>query len=297
MSQPTILTCAVTGNLTTPEQTAYLPVTPEQISTACIEAHDAGAAAVHIHVRDPKTGKPSMDVDLYAQVVETLRKERPELIINLTTGPGGRYVPSTDDPKVFAAGTSLLPPEARVDHIAALRPDICSLDLNTMNSGEQVVMNTPANVRRMAKVIREAGVVPELECFDTGDLVLAQQLIADEHLQGPGIYSFVMGVRYSLPFNTQAMQMALSLIPRGAEWTAFAVGRHAFQAVAQAYLLGGNVRIGLEDTIYLDRGQLARSNAELVTKARRIVQDLGGTLATSAQARQRWGLRASNQKA
>ena len=297
MSQPTILTCAVTGNLTTPEQTAYLPVTPEQISIACIEAHDAGAAAVHIHVRDPKTGKPSMDVDLYAQVVETLRKERPELIINLTTGPGGRYVPSTDDPKVFAAGTSLLPPEARVDHIAALRPDICSLDLNTMNSGEQVVMNTPANVRRMAKVIREAGVVPELECFDTGDLVLAQQLIADEHLQGPGIYSFVMGVRYSLPFNTQAMQMALSLIPRGAEWTAFAVGRHAFQAVAQAYLLGGNVRIGLEDTIYLDRGQLARSNAELVTKARRIVQDLGGTLATSAQARQRWGLRASNQKA
>ena len=297
MSQPTILTCAVTGNLTTPEQTAYLPVTTEQISTACIEAHDAGAAACHIHVRDPKTGKPSMDVDLYAQVVETLRKERPELIINLTTGPGGRYVPSADDPKVFAAGTSLLPPEARVDHIAALRPDICSLDLNTMNSGEQVVMNTPANVRRMAKVIREAGVVPELECFDTGDLVLAQQLIADEHLQGPGIYSFVMGVRYSLPFNTQAMQMALSLIPRGAEWTAFAVGRHAFQAVAQAYLLGGNVRIGLEDTIYLDRGQLARSNAELVTKARRIVQDLGGTLATSAQARQRWGLRASNQKA
>ena len=297
MSQPTILTCAVTGNLTTPEQTAYLPVTPEQISTACIEAHDAGAAAVHIHVRDPKTGKPSMDVDLYAQVVETLRKERPELIINLTTGPGGRYVPSADDPKVFAAGTSLLPPEARVDHIAALRPDICSLDLNTMNSGEQVVMNTPANVRRMAKVIREAGVVPELECFDTGDLVLAQHLIADEHLQGPGIYSFVMGVRYSLPFNTQAMQMALSLIPQRAEWTAFAVGRHAFSAVAQAYLLGGNVRIGLEDTIYLDRGQLAKSNAELVSKARRIVEDLGGTLASSAEARQRWGLRASNQKA
>ena len=297
MSQSTILTCAVTGNLTTPEQTAYLPVTPEQISTACIEAHDAGAAACHIHVRDPKTGKPSMDVELYAQVVETLRKERPEVIINLTTGPGGRYIPSVDDPKQFAAGTSLLPPEARVEHIAALRPDICSLDLNTMNSGEQVVMNTPANVRRMAKVIRDAGVVPELECFDTGDLVLAQHLIADEHLQGPGIYSFVMGVRYSLPFNTQAMQMALSLIPYRAEWTAFAVGRHAFQAVAQAYLLGGNVRIGLEDTIYLDRGQLAKSNAELVSKARRIVEDLGGTLATSAEARQRWGLRASNQKA
>ena len=296
MSQSTILTCAVTGNLTTPEQTAYLPITTEQIATACIEAHDAGAAAVHIHVRDPQTGKPSMDVELYAQVVDTLRRERPELIINLTTGPGGRYVPSAEDPKIFAPGTSLLPPEKRVEHIAALRPDICSLDLNTMNSGNQVVMNTPTNVRRMAKVIRDAGVVPELECFDTGDLVLAQQLTAEGDLQGPGVYSFVMGVRYSLPFTTPAMQLARSLIPQASEWTAFAVGRHAFQAVAQAYLLGGNVRIGLEDTIYIDKGQLAKSNAELVTKARRIVEDLGGTLATSAEARQRWGLAPNNQK-
>ncbi|QIL73216.1 3-keto-5-aminohexanoate cleavage protein [Diaphorobacter sp. HDW4B] len=296
MSPSTILTCAVTGNLTTPEQTAYLPITTEQIATACIEAHDAGAAAVHIHVRDPQTGKPSMDVELYAQVVNTLRRERPELIINLTTGPGGRYVPSAEDPKIFAPGTSLLPPEKRVEHIAALRPDICSLDLNTMNSGNQVVMNTPTNVRRMAKVIRDAGVVPELECFDTGDLVLAQQLTAEGDLQGPGVYSFVMGVRYSLPFTTPAMQLARSLIPQASEWTAFAVGRHAFQAVAQAYLLGGNVRIGLEDTIYIDKGQLAKSNAELVTKARRIVEDLGGTLATSAEARQRWGLAPNNQK-
>ena len=297
MSQPTILTCAVTGNLTTPEQTAYLPVTTEQIATACIEAHDAGAAAVHIHVRDPKTGKPSMDLALYAEVVSTLRRERPALIINLTTGPGGRYIPSTDDPKVFAAGTSLLPPEKRVEHISALQPDICSLDLNTMNSGEQVVMNTPANVRRMAKVIRDAGVLPELECFDTGDLVLAQTLMADGTLPGPGVFSFVMGVRYALPFTTQALQLAQSLIPQQAEWTAFAVGRHAFQCVAQAYLLGGNVRIGLEDTIYIDKGQLAKSNAELVTKARRIIEDLGGSLATSTQARERWGLRANNQLA
>ncbi len=294
MQQPTILTCAVTGNLTTPDQTAYLPVTTEQISTACIEAHDAGAAAVHIHVRDPKTGKPSMDLGLYSEVVQTLRRERPELIINLTTGPGGRYVPSEDDPKIYAPGTTLLAPEQRVEHIAALKPDICSLDLNTMNSGNQVVMNTPANVRRMAQIIRAAGAVPELECFDTGDLVLAQHLIEDGTLQGPGVYTFVMGVRYAMPFSTQAMQLARSLISDQAQWSAFAVGRHAFQAVAQAYLLGGNVRIGLEDTIYIDRGELAKSNAELVSKARRIVQDLGGTLATSAEARARWGLRATN---
>ena len=294
MQQPTILTCAVTGNLTTPDQTAYLPVTTEQISTACIEAHDAGAAAVHIHVRDPKTGKPSMDLGLYSEVVQTLRRERPELIINLTTGPGGRYVPSEHDPKIYAPGTTLLAPEQRVEHIAALKPDICSLDLNTMNSGDQVVMNTPANVRRMAQIIRAAGAVPELECFDTGDLVLAQHLIEDGTLQGPGVYTFVMGVRYAMPFSTQAMQLARSLISDQAQWSAFAVGRHAFQAVAQAYLLGGNVRIGLEDTIYIDRGELAKSNAELVSKARRIVQDLGGTLATSAEARARWGLRATN---
>ena len=294
MQQPTILTCAVTGNLTTPDQTAYLPVTTEQISTACIEAHDAGAAAVHIHVRDPKTGKPSMDLGLYSEVVQTLRRERPVLIINLTTGPGGRFVPSEDDPKNYAPGTTLLAPEQRVEHIAALKPDICSLDLNTMNSGNQVVMNTPANVRRMAQIIRAAGAVPELECFDTGDLVLAQHLIEDGTLQGPGVYTFVMGVRYAMPFSTQAMQLARSLISDQAQWSAFAVGRHAFQAVAQAYLLGGNVRIGLEDTIYIDRGELAKSNAELVSKARRIVQDLGGTLATSAEARARWGLRATN---
>ena len=297
MEQATILTCAVTGNLTKPEQTPHLPITPSQIADACLEAAEAGAAAVHIHVRDPKTGAPSMDIDLYGQVVETLRRHRPELIINLTTGPGGRFVPSEDDPRVAAAGTSLLAPELRVEHIAALKPDVCSLDLNTMNSGDQVVMNTPKNVRRMAKVIREAGAVPELECFDTGDLVLAQALIADGTLQGPGLYTFVLGVRYAMPYAPAAIALARTLVAPDAQWSAFAVGRHAFQAVAQTFLLGGNVRIGLEDTIYIDKGRLASGNAELVTKARRIVEDLGGQLATSQQARQRLGLRPSNRLA
>lgn len=294
MDTPTILTCAVTGNLTRPEQTPHLPITPDQISEACLEAAEAGAAAVHIHVRDPATGAPSMDVDLYGRVVEALRRHRPELIVNLTTGPGGRFVPGEDEPRVAGPGTSLLRPELRVAHIAALRPDVCSLDLNTMNSGDQVVMNTPRNVRRMAAVIREHGVLPELECFDTGDLVLAQALIEDGTLAGPGLFTFVMGVRYALPFTPSAMALACSLLPAGAQWSAFAVGRHAFPAVAQAWLLGGNVRIGLEDTIYLDKGVLARSNAELVHKARRVVEDLGGQLASSAQARVRWGLPPSN---
>lgn len=290
----TILTCALTGNLTQPSQTPHLPITPAQLVDSALGAADAGAAAVHIHVRDPQTGAPSMELELYAEVVNALRRHRPELVINLTTGPGGRFVPSDDDPRVAGPGTTLLAPEQRVAHIAALKPDICSLDLNTMNSGDQVVMNTPKNLRRMARVIREAGCVPELECFDSGDLVLAQALIADGTLQGPGLYTFVMGVRYALPFSVPALQLARSLIAPEANWSAFAIGRHAFPAVAQTFLLGGQVRIGLEDTIYLDKGVLAKSNAELVAKARRIVEDLGGTLATPAQARVRWGLRPSN---
>lgn len=295
MEQPTILTCAVTGNLTTPEQTPHLPITPTQIATACLEAAEAGAAAVHIHVRDPQTGRPSMDVDLYAEVVAEIRTRRADLVINLTTGPGGRFVPSDDDPQVAAPGSNLMVPERRVAHIAALKPDICSLDLNTMNSGDQVVINTPKNVRRMAKVIREAGAVPELECFDSGDLMLAQALMADGSLEGPGLYTLVMGVRYAMPFKPETLWHARSLIAPTAQWSAFAIGRHAFPAVAQTYLLGGNVRVGLEDTIYLDRGVLAKSNAELVSRARRIVEDLGGRLATPRQARERWGLRPSNQ--
>ena len=294
MEQATILTCAVTGNLTRPDQTPHLPITPAQIADECLAAAEAGAAAVHIHVRDPQSGAPSMELGLYAHVVEALRRHAPQLIINLTTGPGGRFVPSDDDPRIAGPGTSLLPPERRVEHIAALRPDICSLDLNTMNSGDQVVMNTPRNVARMAKVIRDAGSVPELECFDSGDLVLAQKLIGDGVLQGPGLYTLVTGVRYALPFSPASLQFASSLLPHGAQWSAFAIGRQAFQCVAQSYLLGGNVRVGLEDTIYIDRGRLAHGNAELVAKARRVVEDLGGHLATSAQARERWGLRPSN---
>ncbi|MCR5868177.1 3-keto-5-aminohexanoate cleavage protein [Aquincola sp. J276] len=294
MEPLTILTCAVTGNLTRPEQTPHLPITPSQIADECLAAAEAGAAAVHIHVRDPVSGAPSMDLELYARVVDNLRRHDPRLIINLTTGPGGRFVPTDGNPRLAAAGTTLLPPEQRVSHIAALRPDICSLDLNTMNSGDQVVMNTPRNVARMAQIIRAAGVVPELECFDSGDVVLARKLMDDGTLEGPGLFTFVLGVRYSLPYSPESIAFAKSLLPTQAQWSAFAVGRHAFQAVAQSLLMGGNVRIGLEDTIYLDKGRLARSNAELVSKARRIVEDLGGQLASATQARKAWGLQDSN---
>lgn len=284
------ITCAITGNLTRPDQTPHLPITPEQIARSALEAADAGAAAVHLHVRDPGTGAPSMELALYAEVLDRIRAENREVILNVTTGPGGRFVPSADDPKVAAPGTTLLPPEQRVAHIAALKPDICTLDLNTMVSGSAVVINTPANVRRMAKAIADAGVKPEIELFDSGDIALLHDLVADGTLSGPVLTSFVMGVRYGFQPSPETVLYARSLLPQGAAFTAIGLGRSAFQMAAMSYLAGGHVRVGLEDAVYIERGVLAPSNAALVEKARGIVEALGGTIATAGEARRMLGL-------
>ncbi|NMN57604.1 MULTISPECIES: 3-keto-5-aminohexanoate cleavage protein [unclassified Xanthobacter] len=284
------ITCAITGNLTRPDQTPHLPITPAEIATSALEAADAGAAVVHIHVRDPATGAPSMDLALYEETIRLIRAGNPDVILNITTGPGGRFVPSADDPKVAAPGTTLLPPEERVAHIAALKPDICTLDLNTMYSGSAVVINTPANVRRMAKVITEAGVKPEIELFDSGDIALLHDLLADGTLAGPVLASFVMGVRYGFQPSPETVLYARNLLPAGTAFTAIGIGRAAFPMVAMSYLSGGHVRVGLEDSVYLDRGVLAPSNAALVTKARGIVEALGGTIATPSEARALLGL-------
>ena len=285
MSQKTFLTCAVTGNITTPDQTPHLPVTPAQIADECLAAAEAGAAAVHIHVRDPKTGKPSMELELYREVFDKVRRANPELIVNLTTGPGGRFIPSVEDPRVAAPGSTLVQPEKRVEHVRILKPDVCSLDLNTMNSGGDVVINTPRNVRIMAKIMREAGVKPELEIFDSGDMHLARDLIADGTLDGPGMWTFVTGVKYGFSPSPETLLYARSLLPAGAIWSAFGIGRFEFPIVAQAWFAGGHVRVGMEDNIYLEKGVLAKSNAELVTKAKRIIHDLGGELANPREAR------------
>lgn len=293
INDPIVLTCAVTGNLTTPDQTPHLPVTPAQIATSAIEAADAGAAVVHLHVRHPETGMPSMEIAHYRETVDRIRDARPELILNLTTGPGGRFVPSQAEPRVAAPGTTLLPPEARVEHIALLRPDICTLDLNTMNSGAAVVINTPGNVRRMAAIIREANVKPEIELFDSGDIALLHDLIKDGTLDPAPLCSIVTGVRYGFQPNAATALYAAGLLPAGATWAAFGIGRAAFPMVAQSVLAGGHARIGLEDTVYLDRGVLAPTNAALVSKARRIIEDMGSHLADCAAARRLLGLRGS----
>ena len=290
MLEKVVITCAVTGNLTNRDQHPQLPVTPREIATACLDAGKAGAAVCHIHVRDPATGAPSMEIALYQEVVKLIRAENPELILNLTTGPGGRFQPSDHDPLVPGPRTNLTIPEKRVEHIALIKPDISTLDLNTMTFGREVVINTPDNVRRMAKVIREAGVWPEIELFDSGDIALFNDLIADGTLAPNPLCSIVMGVKYGFQCSPETLLYARNLLPKGARFTGFGIGRFAFPMVAQSYLAGGHVRVGMEDAVFIEKGVLTPSNAAMVTKARGIVEALGGQIATTAEARALLGL-------
>ncbi|AIO69940.1 3-keto-5-aminohexanoate cleavage protein [Burkholderia oklahomensis] len=288
----TILTCAVTGSQTRQDQNPNLPITPRQIAESSLEAADAGAAVVHLHVRDPHTGKASMDLAHYREVVERIREKNPALILNITTGPGGRFQPGEPDPLVPGPRTNLLPPQRRVAHLGALRPDIATVDLDTMFFGGEVVINTPASIRTIARAIYETGAIPELELFDTGNLHLARDLFDDGTFRHPAIASLIVGIKYGMPATPEALVFAKSLLPPGVEWTGFSIGRHAFPMLAQSFILGGHVRIGMEDTIYIDKGKLASGNAELVDKAKWIVERLGGELASADEARAQLGLEA-----
>jgi uncharacterized protein (DUF849 family) len=286
----TIISCAVTGSHSTREHNENLPVTPAEIAGACIGAARAGAAICHIHVRDPHSGRPSMELEYYSEVVKRIRASDTELIINLTTGPGGRFIPSDDEPAKAAPGTMLTTPEIRTEHVIELKPEICSLDLNTMWFGNGAVINSPRNIRIMAERIYAAGVKPELEVFDSGDIQLAHELIKDGTLRDPTLFQIVTGVKYGFFPTPETLAYARSLLPAGCQWAAFGASRMAFPMVAQAYLLGGHCRVGMEDTVYLAKGVKTPDNAALVEKAVRIVNDLGGQVATVAEARQLLGL-------
>jgi uncharacterized protein (DUF849 family) len=286
----TILTCAVTGNLTRPDQNPNLPITPEQIAEACLEAAAAGAAIVHIHVRH-RDGRPSMDLAHYREVVQRIRAKNDALILNLTTGPGGRYHPSDDNPAVAGPRTNFLPPLRRVEHIVELGPDIATLDLNTMTFGAETVINTPRNVQIMAEAIYDSGTKPEIELFDSGDIELARDMFAEGSLRTPAMASLVLGVKYGFPADAETMLFARNRLPPEVAWTGFGVGRTAFCMLAQAYILGGNVRVGMEDTVYVERGRMTSGNAELVEKAHWLIAKLGGEIANSEEARHMLALR------
>jgi 3-dehydrocarnitine:acetyl-CoA trimethylamine transferase len=293
MQRKVMISCAVTGSADTPGRNPAVPVTPQQIAQSAIDAAGAGAAIVHIHVRDPQTTRPSMDIALYREVVDRVRASGIDVLINLTTGPGARFVPGEDDPERPGRGTTMKRPAERVRHVLELRPDICSLDMGSLNMGPHVFINTPAHLEAMAAAIRDAGVLPELEVFETGHLLLAKRMIETGHIKPPGMFQICLGISWGQPATPEAMSYMRTLLPPSSPWFAFGISLHQFPMAAQAVLLGGHPRVGLEDNLYLEKGKLAPSNAALVEKAARIVEILGDSVASPADARQMLGLKAA----
>jgi uncharacterized protein (DUF849 family) len=284
----TILTCAVTGGGPIGRHPA-VPVTPKEIAEAAIAAATAGATIVHIHVREPKTGQGSMELAYYREVVERIRDNGTEMLINLTTGPGAMFVPSKENPGEPGPGTNMCTAEVRVRHVLALRPDICSLDLCTMWSRTRAFMNVPEILAEMARLIRGAGVLPEIECFDTGDIGLAKDFINSGVLEAPALFQIVLGISYGAPATPEAMLHMRNLLPAGSRWAAFGISRQQFPMLAQAVLLGGHCRVGLEDNHYLDRGVFA-DNAALVEKGIKLMRLMGAEPASPAEGREILGL-------
>jgi 3-dehydrocarnitine:acetyl-CoA trimethylamine transferase len=290
LTRPVIITCALTGGAALSGKNKAVPVTPRQIADSAIGAARAGAAIVHIHVRDPETGRPSMRGDLYRETVQHIRAGGVDVIVNLTTGPGARFVPGDDDPSVGGAGTTLKPWAERVAHIEQLKPEVCSLDVGSMNFGEHVFVNTPAQLRKMAEAIRRAGTKPELEVFDLGHVRLARRLVEEGLVTPPPLFQLCLGVPWGAPATPETMLVMRNSLPPGALWAGFGIGPTQFPMVAQAVLLGGHVRVGLEDNLYLERGVPAPSNAALVERATAIVEQLGEQPASVGEAREILGL-------
>lgn len=290
MQDTIIITCALTGAGPLSRNPAQ-PVTPRQIALSGLEAAEAGAAVLHVHVRDPQTGSFSGELALYEEAVGLIREQNPDVILNLTTGLGSGFYPK--DPMLpgeAGPGTHIWTAEKRVEHVLKLKPEICTLDLVTAQVFGGIVISTEPVLTRMATLVREAGVKPEIELFDAGDAVLAKHLIAKGALDGPGMYSFVMGLNFTMPADTQTMSYVRQLLPPGAQWQGFGIGRNQFPMAMQSALLGGHVRVGMEDNAFISKGEFARSNAQQVHKVRRMVEDLGPTIATPAQARSILGL-------
>ena len=282
----TIISCAVTGSAPTPEKNSSVPVTPSEIVKSAVDAAKAGAAIVHCHVRDPETKRPSMNMELYREITKGIRNSGIDVIINLTTGPGARFSPSANDPGKASLDSKMCSPSERVQHVVELRPEICSLDIVTMNRRRHVFLNHPEHLRRMSAAIQSAGVKPELEVFDTGHILHAISLIEDDLIQSPPFFQFCLGVDYGAPATVESIILMKSMLPRHSIWSAFGISRLQFPMVAASVLLGGHVRVGLEDNIYIEKGVLAPSNAALVEKAARIIHDLGGSVASVGEARE-----------
>jgi uncharacterized protein (DUF849 family) len=267
-----------------------IPVTPEEIANAAIEAAKAGAAIAHIHVRDIETGKGGRDRALFREAVERVRESDTDVVINLTTGMGGDYIPSEADPAVAAPGSDYVTPEERVLHVEELRPEICSLDCGSMNFGPGLALNTIDHLRVMAEHIKACGVKPEVEAFELGHIWLAKQLIKEGIIDAPSLFQLCLGIPWGAEANAQTLLVMRDMLPEGANWAAFGIAQMQFPMVAQAMLLGGHVRVGLEDNLYLERGVFA-SNGQLVERAVKIIETLGARVLGPQEAREKLGLK------
>jgi uncharacterized protein (DUF849 family) len=291
MNSEVVLTCALTGAGDTVARSEHVPVSPEQIASAAIEAAECGASVVHVHVRDVETGKGGREPDNFREVVERIREARVDIVLNLTVGMGAQLVLPEEDPRNTGDETDLVPADIRFRHIEDLKPEICTLDCGTMNFGEDmVVINRLMDLRYMAKRAQVLGVKPELEVFDMGQMQHAVALVREGLIDDPPLFQFCLGIPSGAPASAEAMLAMKSMLPSGANWAAFGISRYEMPMVAQAMLLGGHCRVGLEDNLYLSKGVLA-TNGQLVAKAKRIIEELGGRVLSPEEARGKLGLK------
>lgn len=284
MNTEVIITCAVTGAGDTVGKHPAIPVTPRQIADAAIEAARAGAAIAHLHVRDPETGKAARRLEHYREAVGLIRESGVDVVLNLTAGMGGDFYVDPKNPSVGGPGTDMADAAERVAHVEELRPEICTLDCGSLNFGNGLFIGDANTLREMARRIQAAGVKPEIEAFELGHIWLAKQLIAEGLIDAPPLFQLCLGIPWGAEATTETMVAMRNHLPPGANWAGFAIGRLQMAFVAQAALLGGNVRVGLEDNIWLDRGVHA-SNGSLTARAKEILERMGARVLSPAEAR------------
>ena len=292
MNYDVIVTCAVTGAGDTCDKNPHVPVTPQEITDSAIAAAKAGAAIAHIHVRDPDTTKGSRDIDLFRKTVDLIRDSDTDVVINLTSGMGGDWVPSESDPSLPGPGTDMIGPEGRLSHVIACKPEICSLDCGTMNfgNGNEIYISTPPYLRKMAAMVQQIGVKPELEVFELGHIRFARQMIAEGIIDAPPMFQICLGIPWGADQSVDNMKVMKDELPDEASWASFGISRMQMPMAAAAVAMGGNVRVGLEDNIYLDRGVPAR-NEQLVERVVGIIERMGGRVLTPAEARAKLNLK------
>ena len=292
MNREVFITCAVTGSGATQDRSPHVPRSPKEIADSAIEAARAGAAIVHCHVRDPETGKPSRKVEYYREVTERIREAEVDVVLNLTAGMGGDIIfGPTENPMALSPATDMIGASARVEHVAECLPEICTLDCGTMNFAEAdyVMTNTPGMLTAMGRMMTHLGVKPEIEAFDTGHLWYAKRLVEDGVLHGPALVQLCMGVPWGAPDDLNTFMAMVNNVPQDWTFSAFSLGRNQMAYTAAAVLAGGNVRVGLEDNLWLGKGQLA-TNAQLVERAANIVENMGARVIGPEEVRQKLGL-------